>query len=116
MSDLAISDIPRRMGRPSLGVKATLVRLPHGVTERIDAIAGPNKRAIFIRDAVEAELQRREGSSPALSSSKAEQAPPTPEGRAQPPTSKAASPKRSKTAEARPNRLDKTAIGKRLRR
>lgn len=49
------------MGRPALGVKPTLVRLPEGVAERIDAVAGPNRRAQFIREAVEAELERREG-------------------------------------------------------
>lgn len=55
-----LSVIPASVGRPSLGVKATLVRLPEGVPERIDAIAGPNKRAEFIRQAVEKELRRRE--------------------------------------------------------
>jgi predicted DNA-binding protein len=48
------------MGRPKLGVKPTLVRLPDGVAERIDALAGPNRRAEFIREAVERELIRRE--------------------------------------------------------
>lgn len=37
-----------------------MVRLSVGTAERIDALAGPNKRAEFIRDAVEAELRRRE--------------------------------------------------------
>jgi predicted transcriptional regulator len=50
----------RRMGRPSLGVKATQVRLPEGMGERIDAVAGKNRRAIFIRDAVAKELIRQE--------------------------------------------------------
>lgn len=48
------------MGRPPLNVKPVLVRLPDGTPERIDAIAGKNKRAEFIREAVEAELKRRE--------------------------------------------------------
>lgn len=48
------------MGRPQLGVKPTLVRLPDGVAERIDALAGPGRRAAFIREAVELELERRE--------------------------------------------------------
>lgn len=55
----AIADSPSKMGRPPLGVKAMLVRLPDGVAEQIDAIAGPNRRAQFIREAVEAELKRR---------------------------------------------------------
>jgi metal-responsive CopG/Arc/MetJ family transcriptional regulator len=48
------------MGRPSLGVISTTVRLPKAVLDRIDALLGPNQRAKFIRDAVEAELARRE--------------------------------------------------------
>jgi predicted DNA-binding protein len=41
-------------------VKPTLVRLPADVPERIDALVGKNKRAEFIREAVEKELERRE--------------------------------------------------------
>ncbi|WP_395451202.1 YlcI/YnfO family protein [Aminobacter sp. UC22_36] len=48
------------MGRPPLNVKPILVRLPDDVPERIDAIVGKNKRAEFIREAVERELKRRE--------------------------------------------------------
>jgi predicted DNA-binding protein len=48
------------MGRPPLGVKPVLVRLPDGMAERIDALAGKNRRAEFIREAVEKELKRRE--------------------------------------------------------
>ncbi len=48
------------MGRPPLNVKPILVRLPADVPERIDAIAGKNRRAEFIREAVEKELERRE--------------------------------------------------------
>ena len=48
-----------RMGRPKMHVKPTVVRLPQGVAEQIDAIAGPNKRAEFIREAVEREIKRR---------------------------------------------------------
>ncbi|AWM23465.1 hypothetical protein AOX55_0000180 [Sinorhizobium fredii CCBAU 25509] len=36
------------------------MRLPEGMPERIDALVGKNKRAEFIRQAVEAELTRRE--------------------------------------------------------
>jgi len=48
------------MGRPPLKVKPILVRLPEGMPERIDALVGKNKRAEFIRQAVEAELSKRE--------------------------------------------------------
>jgi metal-responsive CopG/Arc/MetJ family transcriptional regulator len=48
------------MGRPPLKVKPILVRLPEGMPERIDALVGKNKRAEFIRRAVETELDRRE--------------------------------------------------------
>ncbi len=48
------------MGRPPLKVKPTTVRLPEGIGERIDALAGPNRRATFIRDAVVAEVERLE--------------------------------------------------------
>ena len=39
-------------------VKPTLVRLPEGVAERIDALVGEGRRAQFIREAVERELER----------------------------------------------------------
>lgn len=48
------------MGRPPLGNKPTQVRLPQAVMDRIDALMGQNRRAQFIREAVEAELKRRE--------------------------------------------------------
>jgi predicted DNA-binding protein len=48
------------MGRPPLGLKATQVRLPEGTAGRIDALVGPHRRAQFIREAIEAELERRE--------------------------------------------------------
>lgn len=51
---------PSKVGRPELGVKPTLVRLPLGVPERIDLVAGKNRRAEFIREATVAELERRE--------------------------------------------------------
>lgn len=47
------------MGRPPIG-KITKVTLPDGVPERIDAVAGKNRRAEFIREATLAELERRE--------------------------------------------------------
>jgi predicted DNA-binding protein len=38
----------------------TLVRFPTEVLERIDALVGNKQRAGFIRDAVVAEIERRE--------------------------------------------------------
>jgi hypothetical protein len=58
------SGTTRRMGRPPLSKKSvtkpTLVRLTEDVAARIDALAGPNKRAEFIRDAIDREIKRRE--------------------------------------------------------
>jgi hypothetical protein len=48
------------MGRPPLNVKPVIVRLPEDIPGRIDAIVGKQKRAAFIREAVENELKRRE--------------------------------------------------------
>lgn len=48
------------MGRPPLGVKTTVVRLPDGLAERIDDLIGPNQRAKFIRKIVEREVERLE--------------------------------------------------------
>ena len=54
----------RPMGRPPLKrnveTVVTTVRLTAPVADRIDAIAGPNKRSDFIREAIERELKRRE--------------------------------------------------------
>ena len=47
------------MGRPALDIIATVVRLTRDSVVEIDRIAGKNKRAQFIRDAVERELSRR---------------------------------------------------------
>jgi metal-responsive CopG/Arc/MetJ family transcriptional regulator len=52
------------MGRPPMNLKPTPVRLPVGMAERIDALMGPNRRAEFIRQALEAELKRRERKKP----------------------------------------------------
>lgn len=57
---LPISANPARMGRPSLNVKATVVRLSVEALERIEALVGKNRMAEFIREAVERELKRRE--------------------------------------------------------
>lgn len=59
--------IPSRMGRPPLSRKSETVMLRVRVTEdvrdRVEALAGPNQMAAFIREAIEAELQRRERAS-----------------------------------------------------
>ena len=60
LPEKAIATMARPMGRPALGVKATTLRLSEGQGARIDALCGPGKRADFIREAVEAELTRRE--------------------------------------------------------
>jgi hypothetical protein len=48
----------RRMGRPALGLIATVVRLAPDMLARIDALHGPGRRAIFIRDAIAEKLER----------------------------------------------------------
>lgn len=60
MHKLPIPDKPSRMGRPPLNVKATMVRLPDGMAEKIDELAGKNRRAEFIREAIEHHIKRRE--------------------------------------------------------
>lgn len=53
-----------RMGRPPLKAKvetiAVLIRLPADIKDRIDAVAGENRRGQFIREAAIKELERRE--------------------------------------------------------
>jgi hypothetical protein len=53
------------MGRPPLNLKETKVRLPKATKERIKALVGNYGIATFIREAVENELVRREGTPPA---------------------------------------------------
>jgi predicted DNA-binding protein len=48
------------MGRPPLNVKETKVRLTAEQRRRIESLVGPNRMAAFIREAIEAELDRRE--------------------------------------------------------
>lgn len=48
------------MGRPPLGMKATQVRLPADLRERIERLVGQNQMAKFIREAVENEIDKRE--------------------------------------------------------
>lgn len=53
-----------RMGRPPLKVKETKVRLTDSQRARIESLVGKNRMAQFIREAVEAELERRERAKP----------------------------------------------------
>lgn len=62
MTNYSGTDIPPRMGRPPLGVKETKVRLTPEQIARIEALVGKNRMAAFIREAIEAELKRRERS------------------------------------------------------
>ena len=48
------------MGRPSLNVEETKVRLTAGVKDRIIALVGKQRMAAFIRDAVEVALAKAE--------------------------------------------------------
>ncbi|AUQ74726.1 hypothetical protein PhaeoP71_01865 [Phaeobacter piscinae] len=54
-------EVPKcNVRRAPLNVKPTLVRLTQSVLDRIEAVAGKNQRAAFIREAVDRELDRRE--------------------------------------------------------
>ena len=52
------------MGRPPLGMKPTTIRLSADTIRRIEALVGNRRLALFIREAVESELQRRENPEP----------------------------------------------------
>ena len=60
LMSLPASATSGRMGRPSLNLKTTVVRLSVEALERIEALVGKNKMAEFIREAVDRELVRRE--------------------------------------------------------
>lgn len=65
MTDLVISDTPRRMGRKQINHEQTPARFPEGTLARIDAVlADGEKRSDFIRMAVERELERRDAGEP----------------------------------------------------
>lgn len=53
-------DSDRAMGRPPLGMKPTTIRLSNDTLRRIESLVGNRRIALFIREAVENELQRRE--------------------------------------------------------
>lgn len=71
MTAYAPPDIAARMGRPPLTPKEKTVKTTLRVTQswldRIEAVAGAGKTAAFIREAVEAELKRREKGSETVS-------------------------------------------------
>ena len=55
-----LPDSHKSMGRPPLGMKPTTIRLTTDTIRRIEALVGNRRLALFIREAVENELQRRE--------------------------------------------------------
>ncbi|AMK20427.1 Hypothetical protein K663_20353 (plasmid) [Sphingobium sp. MI1205] len=55
-----MADSAETMGRPPLGMKPTTIRLSAETIRRIEALVGNRRLALFIREAVENELQRRE--------------------------------------------------------
>jgi hypothetical protein len=58
------ADSDGAMGRPPLGMKPTTVRLSVDTIQRIEALVGNRRLAVFIREAVENELTRQESSRP----------------------------------------------------
>jgi hypothetical protein len=56
----AALDSDGAMGRPPLGMKPTTIRLSADTISRIEALVGNRRLALFIREAVENELRRRE--------------------------------------------------------
>ncbi|MBB4151978.1 hypothetical protein ACFSUK_16525 [Sphingobium scionense] len=56
-------DTDNVMGRPPLGMKPTTVRLSADTIARIEALVGNRRLALFVREAVENELRRRENPS-----------------------------------------------------
>lgn len=61
MTEIPIPVSSQRMGRPPLNMRATQVRLSEKARQRIEALVGRSKMADFIREAVENELNHREG-------------------------------------------------------
>lgn len=59
-----MADSQGAMGRPPLGMKPTTVRLSAETISRIEVLVGNRRVALFIREAVENELQRRENPEP----------------------------------------------------
>lgn len=62
LAEKVISDTPAPVGRPKINDEQTPGRFRAGTLARIDAqLADKEKRSDFIREAVERELERREG-------------------------------------------------------
>jgi len=62
LAENVISDTPAPVGRPRINGEQTPARFREGTLARIDAVIGEGgKRSDFIREAVERELERREG-------------------------------------------------------
>jgi hypothetical protein len=55
-----LPDTHNPMGRPPLGMKPTTIRLSIETIQRIEALVGNRRLAVFIREAIDNELQRRE--------------------------------------------------------
>lgn len=55
-----VPDTHDAMGRPPLGMKPTTIRLPSETIQRIEALVGNRRLALFIREAIDNELERRE--------------------------------------------------------
>ena len=76
MTHLPPPDTTPRMGRPPLDPKnatvKTTLRFTQGVLDRIEAMVGPNRIAIFVREAVEEKLKRGEKRRPGKASEEAE--------------------------------------------
>lgn len=64
LESAGMADSDREMGRPPLGMKPTTIRLSTDTISRIEALVGNRRLALFIREAVENELQRRENPEP----------------------------------------------------
>lgn len=61
LTEKVISDTPPRVGRRKVNYEGAPGRFPEGTLARIEAVLQPGeKQADFLRDAVEAELTRRE--------------------------------------------------------
>ena len=60
LTQFTAPDSSRRMGRPPLGNKSTNVRISDEVKDRIRLLVGDKGMAKFIREAIEAELEKRE--------------------------------------------------------
>lgn len=60
LTEIPVSVIPRRMGRPPLGIKPTQVRLAEEDRERIRGLVGDTGMASFIREAIAEKLRREE--------------------------------------------------------